>query len=418
MAESRFSNRICVVLGASHAGVNFAFSLRREGWDSEILLFDSDPELPYHRPPLSKTYLTNGDTIEKNLLKPEESYKKEGITLRLGVTVSTINRKAHTITLENDGVQPYDKLVIATGARPIIPPIPGIDTSKNVFPIRSAKDIADIRSALDQSKDKRIVIVGGGYIGLEAAASLKKAGADVTVLEREERVLARVTAPEMSHFFQELHMENGVPILTAKDVKAIDTQKGYNEVLCTDGSRYIADVIILGCGILVNKELAEEAGLDIQNGIRVNSMARTNDKDIYAIGDCTFHYNPHYDRFIRLECVQNAVDQAKVAAAAICGKEPIYDTIPWFWSDQYDVKLQMVGLSEGYHRALVRKEVNRDNCFSIWYFKGDTLLAVDAVNNAKAYVYGTKFIKSGEKIDTSKLLDSSIEFKPSNLLAE
>lgn len=418
MAESRFSNRICVVLGASHAGVNFAFSLRREGWDSEILLFDSDPELPYHRPPLSKTYLTNGDTIEKNLLKPEESYKKEGITLRLGVTVSTINRKAHTITLENDGVQPYDKLVIATGARPIIPPIPGIDTSKNVFPIRTAKDIADIRSALDQSKDKRIVIVGGGYIGLEAAASLKKAGADVTVLEREERVLARVTAPEMSHFFKELQTENEVPILTSKDVKAIETQKQYNEVLCTDGSRYIADILILGCGIRVNQELAKEAGLDIENGIRVNSMARTNDKDIYAIGDCTFHYNPHYDRFIRLECVQNAVDQAKVAAAAICGKEPIYDTIPWFWSDQYDVKLQMVGLSEGYDRALVRKEVNRDKCFSIWYFKGDTLLAVDAVNNAKAYVYGTKFIKSGEKIDTSKLLDSSIEFKPANLLAE
>lgn len=418
MTESRFSIRICVVLGASHAGVNFAFSLRREGWDGEILLFDSDPELPYHRPPLSKTYLTNGDTIEKNLLKPEESYKKEGITLRLGTTVSTINKEAHTIILEDGDVQPYDKLVIATGARPIIPPIPGIDTSKNVFPIRTAKDIADIRSALDQSKDKRIVIVGGGYIGLEAAASLKKAGADVTVLEREERVLARVTAPEMSNFFKELHTENEVPILTAKDVKAIETQRGYNEVLCTDGSRYIADILILGCGIRVNQELAKEAGLGIENGIRVNSMARTNDKDIYAIGDCTFHYNPHYDRFIRLECVQNAVDQAKVAAAAICGKEPIYDTIPWFWSDQYDVKLQMVGLSEGYDRALVRKEVNRDNCFSIWYFKGDTLLAVDAVNNAKAYVYGTKFIKSGEKIDTSKLLDSSIEFKPANLLAE
>ncbi|WP_422080409.1 NAD(P)/FAD-dependent oxidoreductase [Ulvibacterium sp.] len=418
MVANSSNNEICVVLGASHAGVNFAFSLRREGWNGAIILFDSDPELPYHRPPLSKTYLTNGDDIEKNLLKPAESYKKEGISLRLGTTVSTINREAHTITLEDGDVQPYDKLVIATGARPIIPPIPSIDTSKNVFPIRTAKDITHIRSALEQSEDNRIVIVGGGYIGLEAAASLKKIGAHVTVLEREERVLARVTAPEMSHFFQELHTENGVPILTAKDVKAIETQKKYYEVLCTDGSRYKADIILIGCGIRVNKELAEEAGLDIENGIRVNSMACTNDTDIYAIGDCTFHYNPHYDRFIRLECVQNAVDQAKVAAAAICGKEPIYDAIPWFWSDQYDIKLQMVGLSEGYDRVLVRKESNRDKCFSIWYFKGDTLLAVDAVNNAKAYVYGTKFIKSGEKIDTSKLVDSSIEFKPANLLAE
>jgi len=413
-----FSNKRCVVLGASHAGVNFAFSLRREGWDGSIVLFDMDPELPYHKPPLSKTYLTNGEDVGKNLLKLAENYEKEKITLCLGTQVTAINRKDRTITLSNGNVEPYDRLVIATGARPMIPPIRGIDSAPNIFVIRTAGDISKIRHALAQSEKKRVVMVGGGYIGLEAAASLRKMGADVTVLEREERILARVTAPEMSKFFKELHTQNGVPILTGKAVSAIEDQGEHNEVVCGDGSRYLADLVLIGCGIRVNMELAEAAGLDIENGIRVDSAARTNDEDIYAIGDCTFHYNPHYNRFIRLECVQNAVDQAKVAAANICGKESSYDSLPWFWSDQYDVKLQMVGLSLGYDEALIRKEANSDKNFSIWYFSGDTLLAVDAVNHAKAYVYGTKLIKSHAKIDKSKLTDPEVEFKPANLLAE
>lgn len=418
MSEQRTNPKVCIVIGASHAGVNFAFALRREGWDGAILLFDTESVLPYHRPPLSKAYLSGEDGIEKNVLKPAESYKKEQITLHLGISVSSINCEAKNISLDNGSTLTYDKLVIATGARPIIPPVPGIETAHNLFPLRTAKDVSKIREGLKSSKKKQVVIIGGGYIGLETAASLKKLGADVTVLEREERILARVTAPAMSTFFQKLHEENGVKVLTAKNVIAIEALDDENEVVCADGSRFTAEMIILGVGIHVNKELAETAGLTIENGIYVDATTRTSNHHIYAIGDCTYHHNPRYDRFIRLESVQNAVDQAKVAAMAICGKQVVYDSLPWFWSDQYDVKLQMVGLSEGYDEALVRKDADDAKSFSVWYFKDDRLLAVDAVNNTKAYVYGTKIIKSDQSVDRLKLVNPSEEFTPANLIVE
>lgn len=412
------NHKICVVIGASHAGVNFAFALRREGWKGEIILYDADPILPYHRPPLSKAYLSSEDGIDKNLLKSAESYEKEGIALKLGIKVSAINRYKKQIVLNDGSQHGYDKLVLATGARPIMPPIPGLMSSNNIFPLRTAADVTNIRTCLAASDHKRVVVIGGGYIGLETAASLKKLGASVTVLEREERVLARVTAPEMSAFFQNLHAENGVAIFINKNVIAIDTNTKENVVKCDDGASYTADIIIVGVGICVNTELAASAGLTIENGIKVDETAKTSDDDIFAIGDCTFHFNPHYGRFVRLESVQNAVDQAKVAAASICGKETRYDSIPWFWSDQYDVKLQMVGLSNGYDQLILRTEVDKEKCFSAWYFRGDQLLAVDAVNNAKAYVYGTKFIKSGDKINKEKLSDPAVECKPIHLLVE
>jgi len=413
MSDTHTKESICVIIGASHAGINHAFALRKEGWEGAILLFDKDPEIPYHRPPLSKTYLSNA---EVNLLKSVESYEKDNISLNLGVSVSSIQRKDRTITLSNDSVQAYDKLVIATGARPIIPPIPGIETATNLYPMRTAEDVANIRNAFQTSKNKRVVIIGGGYIGLETAASIKKLGGTVTVLERETRILARVTAPEMSEYFMQLHAEHGVDILTDKNVTAITNANDVNTVVCGDGSQFEADIIIVGVGIRVNLELAKEAGIVIENGILVNETACTNDSDIYAIGDCTFHFNPHYNRHVRLESVQNAVDQAKVAAAAICGKNPVYNAMPWFWSDQYDVKLQMVGLSQGYNQTLIRKEDSETTKTSIWYFEDDVLLAVDAINNPKAFVLGTKFIKDGSKIDKSKLVDASVPFKPAELL--
>lgn len=407
-------NDSCLIIGASHAGVNFAFALRKEGWEGAIHLFDTDPTLPYHRPPLSKAYLTSLDDIDKNTLKAVESYEKEQIQLHLGQTVTSINRQRKSIFLKDGSEYRYDKLVMATGARPVIPPIEGIHAAHQLYPLRTAADVANIREAMGEGK--RVVIIGGGYIGLETAASLNKLGAKVTILEREARILARVTAPVLSQFFQNLHAEKGVVVLTGKNVISIRTDQEENTLLCSDGSSYTADIIIVGVGIHVNTELAEAAGLKLENGIKVDASTRTNDEDIYAIGDCTFHHNPHYDRYLRLESVQNAVDQAKVAAAAIGGKQPIYATIPWFWSDQYDVKLQMVGLSTGYTEALVRREEDNDRKFSVWYFKGDTLLAVDAVNNGKAYVLGMKFVKAGALVDKVKLIDPSIPFKPANLL--
>ncbi|MGY6649388.1 NAD(P)/FAD-dependent oxidoreductase [Wenyingzhuangia sp. IMCC45574] len=402
-------NKTCVVIGASHGGVNFAFALRKEGWEGNIILFDKDETVPYHRPPLSKKYLELEDSIQNNLLKPLESYDKENITLSLGKEVAKIDKENKTIVLNDGTSQSYDVLVLATGARAFVPPITGIKEAKNIFTLRNANDVAGIREAFHASSDKKVVVIGGGYIGLETAASLKKLGAEVTVLEREERILARVTTPHLSEFFTNLHESNGVNICVNKGVTEIKSEGDQNTVVCADGATYTADIIIVGVGIKVNLELASDIGLTINNGIEVDTAAKTSADDIYAIGDCTFHYNKIYDTHVRLESVQNAVDQAKVAAANICGKETVYDALPWFWSDQYDVKLQIVGLSQGFDDVVVREEGEKK--FSLWYFKGDKLLAVDSINNGKSYVLGTKFIKANASIDKEKLADPTSNLK-------
>ena len=225
----------------------------------------------------------------------------------------------------------------------------------------------------------------------------------MTVLERQDRILARVTTAEMSAYFNELHTQNGVQIHTSKQVESITNTNGINEILCANGSVFNAEMIIIGVGVRINSELAESIGLEIENGIKVDETVRTSDEHIYAIGDCTSHFNPHFGRFIRLESVQNAVDQAKVAASAICGNKITYNSIPWFWSDQFDVKFQMVGLSTGYTEVLLRKE--EDLKLSAWYFNNEELLAVDAVKNAKAYVLGTKIIKDNLNVNKAVLMD-------------
>ncbi|MCP9236182.1 NAD(P)/FAD-dependent oxidoreductase [Lewinella sp. JB7] len=406
----------CLIVGASHAGVGCAFELRRQGWTGRIVLIDRDPHLPYHRPPLSKTCLTAEAGSDHSPLRAADSYAKDAIDLRLGVSVTSVDRERSLVLLDNGENLPYDKLVLATGARPLIPPFPGLDAARHVFPLRTAADVAGIRAALSEDHGKRVVVIGGGYIGLETAASLRKLGAEVTVLEREERILARVTTPTMSAFFAQLHADHGVKILTGKTVSGFRTGDTHSIVHCADGDEFAADVVVIGVGIRVNVELARQAGLEVSDGICVDASARTSDENIYAIGDCTYHHNPRYDRFVRLESVQNATDQGRVAAAAIVGKEAVYDAIPWFWSDQYDVKLQIVGLSAGYDRAVLREEAGQGPKFSIWYFAGDTLLAVDAVNNAKAYVIGTKFIQSGAPINREKLADSTVPLRPANLM--
>jgi 3-phenylpropionate/trans-cinnamate dioxygenase ferredoxin reductase component len=405
---------VCVV-GASHAGVALAFALRKQGWPGRILLFDRDPELPYHRPPLSKAFLTADLGIDHYQLKPLDSYVKENIELRLGVGVAGVHKEERYLVLEDGSRQVYEKLVLATGARPFIPPIAGIAESKRVFPLRTALDIGCIREALQPSVLKRVVIIGGGYIGLETAASLRKLGATVTILEREERILARVTSTFMADFFIKIHRENGVDIRTNKHVVSIEENGEQRLIHSTDGTRLEADIILVGAGVQVNTNLAESAGVTIENGIKVDATARTSEEDIYAIGDCTYHFNPHYGRYIRLESVQNAVDQAKIAAAAITGKPVPYDIIPWFWSDQYDIRLQIVGLSDGYDNLVIRNE-EQENKFSVWYFKGTELLSVDTVNNAKAYVVGTKLIKDKAAVNKIRLQDPSVPLKMDSLL--
>ncbi|SNR16608.1 NAD(P)/FAD-dependent oxidoreductase [Tenacibaculum jejuense] len=400
-----FQDKVCVVIGASHAGVNLAFSLRKEGWKGKIILFDRDSNLPYHRPPLSKKYLELEDSIQNNLLKPKESYSKENIELKLGVSVININTEKQNISLDDNSIQNYDKLVFATGARTFIPPIKGIRQVKHVFTLRNANDVDGIRKALHKTNTKNVVIIGGGYIGLETAASLKKLGANVTVLEREQRILARVTTSYLSDFFHNLHKTNSVNIFTKKNVIEITDSK----VICEDSSSYDADIIIVGVGIQVNTELAKQVDLKIENGICINKRTETSQENIYAIGDCTYHYNIFYDRYVRLESIQNAVDQAKIAAKNICEIDATYDSVPWFWSDQYDVKLQIVGLADGYDNKVIR--IEGDKKFSIWYFKGEELLAVDSINNAKSYVLGTKYIKTKVRIDKVALVNPESDLK-------
>ena len=407
----------CLIIGASHAGVNCAFALRRQGWEGKIILFDADPHLPYHRPPLSKAFLSDEEEIEKHLLRPQTTYEKNAIELRLDCRVAKILPATKQIQLVDDSYESYDKLVLATGASALIPKIPGIKPNPLIYTLRNLADALAIKKAFQDSVEKRVMIVGGGYIGLEVAASLKKLGGRITVLEREKRVLARVTAPEVSEFFEKLHANYGVKIFTDKEVTEIRLENDRATVLCSDQAAYQADLIVLGVGIKVNQELASDAGLEItEKGIRVDQTTRTNSPHIYAIGDCTDHYNSYYQRFVRLESVQNAVDQSKVAAAAICGREVQYHALPWFWSDQYDIKFQSVGLASGYDQRILRIEKEDENKRSVWYFKDDQLLAVDAINHPKAYVLGTKFIKGGETIDRSKLSDAQQDLTPANLL--
>ncbi|MBC6997044.1 FAD-dependent oxidoreductase [Cytophaga sp. FL35] len=409
-------NKTCVIVGASHAGANCAMELRKQGWEGAIVLMDADENLPYHRPPLSKAYLSLAEGGELNPLFAAERYEEENITLALGITVTGADATTKTLELSNGTSLKYDALVLATGASAFVPPITGISNSKNVQVLRSSKDALAIQAGFKNAKNKNVVVIGGGYIGLETAASLQKLGGQVTILEREERILTRVAPMELAHFFQELHSKNGVTVKTAVSAKKITQTEAGLLVLGTDENVYEADLVLIGVGVRPNVALAEQLGVALENGIKVNEHLQTSVPQIYAIGDVAQFHHPTYNRWMRLESVQNAVDQAKVVAANITGIPTTYNALPWFWSDQFHIKLQMVGLSHGYTDLVIRTEQEKEDCFSIWYFKDDSLLAVDAVNNGKAFVLGTKFIKNNTVVDKEKLADASIPFKPNILI--
>lgn len=415
---SNSSKQTCVIVGASHAGVTAAFALRNQGWQGRVLLIDSQADLPYHRPPLSKTYLSADEQHAGLPLKPESQYAKHNIELSLGAKVTQLNASSQEITLDAGQVIHYNKLVLATGARAFIPPIKGIEQNSSVLTLRTLADAQAISTLLESHPNAKVVVIGGGYIGLETAASLSKLGANVTILERDPRLLSRVTAPLMSEFFEQLHQAHNVVIHTQKQVSSIETVDGKQHVICDDDSQYDADFVVVGAGIQVNSELAESVNLASKGGIHVNQQARTEDPHIYAIGDCTFHWNEYYQRHIRLESVQNAVEQAKVAAQAICGKQTSYDTLPWFWSDQFDIKLQIVGLSQGFDRVIKRCEKDQPQQFSVWYFQGEKLIAVDAINHTKAYVIGTKLLKSKQQVNLNLLQDEASLLSFQDLCAE
>lgn len=402
------SKQHCVIVGASHAAAELCNSLRKEGWEGGITLIGEEAHLPYNRPPLSKTFLAGTKSIYDLLIRHEEAYAKADIKYKLGCRVDSIDRTNKTVFLNDNETVNYDKLILTTGARPRVMELPGARLG-NVFYLRDIHDADRIRPHIEAGK--QAVIVGGGYIGLETAAMLTSTGMKVTVLERDPRILNRVSAPEISEFYSRIHAEEGVELITDVEISHLKGDKQANSVVCNGGQSFPADMVIIGIGVVPNSELAQDVGLDIDNGIVVNAFGETNDPDILAAGDCTFHFNKHYQRWMRLESIQNAVEQAKVVARTICGKRQEYDQIPWFWSDQYDLKLQIAGLSAGYDNLIVRGDLSQGRKIAVFYFKGEVLLAVDAVNSPQEFMFGKRVLAQSLQLNREKLADTSVPMK-------
>lgn len=397
-----------VIVGAGQAAGQVITSLRQNGFQGRIILIGDEDYVPYQRPPLSKKFLSGELGLERVYLKPEAFFAEQGVELKLGARATRIDRAAKTVTLETGETVAYDKLVLATGSRVRRLPVPGEDLG-GVYYLRTIDDVMAIRSHF--SEKARLVIVGGGYIGLEVAAVAVKAGLSVTVLEMEPRVMARVTAPEVSAFFEAVHRAEGVEILTQARVSGFEGEGGrLTTIACADGQRIGADIAIVGIGILPNQELAEETGLPCDNGILVDEHGQTGDPDIFAVGDCSNHPNDLVGRRIRLESVQNAIDQAKAVASALCGTLKPYTEVPWFWSDQYDLKLQIAGLSEGYD-ALVLRGDPETRKFAAFYLRDGVIIAVDAVNAVPEFMIGKKLIAARARVAPERLADLSISMK-------
>ena len=396
--DSLNADQTCLIVGAGHAGSQLAVQLRKEGWSGRIVLIGDEPQLPYHRPPLSKAVLAGEKTLDDVLLRPRAMYDTNQIELRSGVQAAEILREKKLLKLSSGELLAYDRLALCVGARVIRLPLG--EHLKGVFYLRNAADVLAIKTMLEPGK--KTVIIGGGYIGLEAAAVLNTLGLQVTVLERTERVLQRVTSPLVSEFFTGLHQRHGVNIISGAQVSAISGALSVESVQCTDGSRFAADIVIIGIGVVPETALAEEAGLRIDNGILVNESAQTSDACIYAAGDCTSHPSAIYHRQIRLESVQNANDQARIAAAGICGKPALYNVVPWFWSDQYDIKLQSVGLSVGSDTLLLRgnPEDLAAKGFTVLYGRAGQIIAADCVNRAKDFLACKRLIQERAALDT------------------
>ena len=398
----------CLIIGASHAAAQACVSLRQGGWEGDITVIGDEPNLPYHRPPLSKDFLSGDKDIEDILIRPAQAYETANVSLKLGTRISAINPADKTATTTNGEIINFTKLILTTGARIRRLPVPGQDLP-HVYYLRDTQDVLAIKA--DVRAGKQAVIIGGGYIGLETAASLRKQGMEVTVLEAMDRILQRVTAPQLSAFYKRVHTEEGVKILeNVGATEIVETDDGL-AVKTGDGQSLPADMVIIGIGVIPNTELASEAGLTVGNGIEVNEFCQTSDPDIYAAGDVTWHHNPIYDRHTRLESVPNATEQAKTCADHINGKPKPYNSLPWFWSDQFDLKLQIAGLSTDYDDIIIRGDIEGSRSFAAYYFKGDKLLAVDAVNAPRDFMMTRMALSKGKTLDKAILRDPEAELK-------
>ena len=377
-----------VVIGAGQAAAQLAMSLRQGGFAERIVIIGDEPYLPYQRPPLSKKYLSERREPDVLYLRPEKFWRDQNVKLELGARAVAVDPARRCVTFADGREIDYGTLAFATGTSARMPPIPGLNEA-GVHVVRRIEDIARLRPALDDAR--RVVIVGGGYIGLEVAAVVRGEGRDVLVLEALDRVLKRVTGPPISALYTAYHRERGVDIRLDAKILGIESAGCGATVRLDPDERIAADLVLVATGARANDEIARAAGIACEDGVLVDEQARTGTPGVYAIGDCTRFPSRRYGRRVRLESVQNAIDQAKAAAAAILGALQPYDPVPWFWSDQYDLKLQMAGLSDGYEDVAIAGDVAAKR-FSVEYRRAGRLIAVDAVNDARAHMLSRRRI--------------------------
>ncbi|MDB5442208.1 MAG: ferredoxin reductase [Phenylobacterium sp.] len=397
-----------VILGAGHAGGTLAALLRQFGYPGPITLIGEEPLPPYQRPPLSKAWLKGEANAEDLELKPLEFYREHAIDFRPGKRAVRLERSAKRVHLDDESALDYDILVIATGARAIALPIVGADL-KHVMFLRTAADAELLKATIGPGK--KLAVVGGGSIGLEVAASGRALGAEVVVLEREERLLARVACEALSSFFKGYHEQHGVIFELGASVKGFEGQDGHvTGVTLADGRTIACDAVVVGVGATPNDEIARDAGLETARGIVVDLQARTSDPNIFAIGDVTHRPMPIYDRMFRMESVPNALEQAKQAAAAITGRPAPAGEVPWQWSDQYDLKLQIAGYAFDVDQILLRGEPASGK-FAVFHLKGDQLQSVEAINSPPEFMMGKQLILSRRPVDKGRLANPSISMK-------
>jgi 3-phenylpropionate/trans-cinnamate dioxygenase ferredoxin reductase subunit len=392
-----------VIVGGGQAASQAVQSLRQQNYPGAITLVGEEPHPPYQRPPLSKKYLAGELARERLFLRPAAFYAEKNVTLVTGTRAEELDTGARRVRLADGRTLDYTALLLATGSRVRRLDIPGAGL-EGVHYLRTIDDVDAISAELVPGA--RVVLVGAGYIGLEVAAVLRQKGFDVTVLEAADRVLARVVGPEVGAFYAECHAAAGVRIHCGAAVKAFQGTTRVSAVETTDGRSFPCDLVVAGIGVAPNVELAAAAGLHCDNGIAVDELARTSDPHVVAAGDCTSH--PLHGRRVRLESVPNAIHQARVAAATLIGAPQAYSEVPWFWSDQYDLKIQIVGLSAGYDTVVVRGDPGK-RTFAAFYLRDGELIAVDAINSPKEFLAAKKLVAERARIAPEKLRDASVD---------
>ena len=399
-----------IIVGSGHGGAAAAIALRQRGFEGTVAIVTRESELPYERPPLSKEYLAGEKPFERILIRKPEFWEERDIAVLRGRAVAAIDPQARRLTLSDESVLQYGRLIWSAGGDARRLDCPGSDLS-GIHAVRDRRDVDALKAELDSGL-KRVVVIGGGYIGLEAAAVLTKHGCSVTVLENQSRVLARVAGEDLSRFFEAEHRANGVDLRLDTVVQEIAGRDGrVSGVMLAGGETIAADMVIVGIGIVPAVGPLLVAGASGANGVDVDEYCRTTLEDVYAIGDCAAHANGFADgQVIRLESVQNASDMATTAAKAIMGEEEPYAATPWFWSNQYDLKLQTVGLNHGHDEAVTRGDPD-SRSFSVVYLRGGKVVALDCVNAVKDYVQGRKLVEAGATVATDKLADATVPLK-------